>query len=81
MNDELIERLKLIEALLGQFLSIPQKPFVKTKEACEYLSVCENTLKKICAANGIKPLEVKGSGSNYYRIRDLESLFTEGRQN
>ena len=81
MNDELIERLRRIEVMLDHTLLNLSRPFVKTKEACEYLSVCENTLKKICAANSIKPMEVKGSGSNYYRIRDLENLFTEDRQN
>jgi hypothetical protein len=53
------------------------KPYLKTKEACNFLSVSPNTLTKICAANGIKPLEVKGSGLNYYKAGDLISLFNE----
>jgi hypothetical protein len=53
------------------------KPYLKTKEACNFLSVSPNTLTKICAANGIKPLEVKGSGLNYYKAGDLISLFHE----
>jgi hypothetical protein len=57
--------------------SEPTKPYLKTKEACNFLSVSPNTLIKICAANGIKPLEVKGSGLNYYKAGDLISLFNE----
>jgi hypothetical protein len=76
-NDELIERLQRIESMLERMHSEPTKPFLKTKEACNFLSVSPNTLIKICAANGIKPLEVKGSGLNYYKAGDLISLFNE----
>ena len=63
--------------MLERMHSEPVKPFLKTKEACNFLSVSPNTLTKICAANGIKPLEVKGSGLNYYKAGDLISLFNE----
>jgi hypothetical protein len=76
-NDELIERLQRIESMLERMHSEPTKPYLKTKEACNFLSVSPNTLTKICAANGIKPLEVKGSGLNYYKAGDLISLFNE----
>jgi|688.fasta_scaffold233079_2 hypothetical protein len=76
-NDELIERLQRIESMLERMHSEPTKPFLKTKDACNFLSVSPNTLIKICAANGIKPLEIKGSGLNYYKAGDLISLFNE----
>jgi hypothetical protein len=76
-NEGIIERLQSIETLLERIVSSPVKPYLKTKEACNFLSVSPNTLIKICAANGIKPLEVKGSGLNYYKADDLISLFHE----
>ena len=80
-NDELIERLKKIEAMLERIMNPPVQPYLKTKEACKFLSVSPNTLTKICAANGIKPHEVKGSGSNYYKANDLLNLFTQDNNN
>ena len=74
-NEELIERLQRIESMLERMHSEPRKPFLKTKDACDLLSVCPNTLVKICIANGINPKELKGSGSNYYRTRDFLNLF------
>lgn len=79
--DELYKQLKQIEAKLDYLQSTPVKPYLKTKDACEYLSVSPNTLKKICAENNIPPEQIEGSGSNYYRTRDLLNLFTQGREN
>ena len=76
-TDELLNQLKRIEAKLDNTLSIPTKSHLKTKDACDYLSVCPNTLTKICIEYGIEPRQI--CGSNYYRVKDLENLFTQDR--
>ena len=79
--DEISKQLKQIEAKLDHLQSTPVKTHLKTRDACEYLSVSPNTLIKICAENNIPPIQIDGSGSNYFRFKDLENLFTQGRQN
>ena len=79
--NEIAEEIKEIKTLLYHLQSTPIKTHLKTKEACEFLSVSPNTLKNICAENNIPPKQIDGSGSNYYRVKDLENLFTQGREN
>ena len=38
-NEGIIERLQSIETLLERIVSSPVKPYLKTKEACNFLSV------------------------------------------
>jgi hypothetical protein len=75
--EKIEERLVSIERmLLGIMQNQKQKPVIthlRTKDACEYLSVSENTLLKICAQNNIYPLKI--SGLNYYSLSDLQALF------
>lgn len=72
-NEEIFKLLVRIEGKLDQVQSTPIKTHLKTKEACNYLSVSANTLNKICAEYGINPKPI--GGSNYYRVSDLEKLF------
>ena len=72
-NEELFNLLVRIEGKLDQLQSTPIKMYLKTKEACNYLSVSPNTLTKICVEYGIYPITI--GGSNYYRVSDLEKLF------
>lgn len=73
-NEELFKMLTRIEGKLDYLQSIPVKTHLKTKDACEYLSVSPNTLNKICAENDIYPKQL--GGSNYYKVSDLESVFS-----
>jgi len=73
-NEELFKMLIRIEGKLDYLQSIPVKTHLKTKEACEYLSVSPNTLIKICAENDIYPKPI--GGANYYKVSDLERLFS-----
>lgn len=72
-NEEIFKILVRIEAKLDQLQSTPIKTHLRTKEACNYMSVSPNTLTKICAEYGIEPKPIVGS--NYYRVSDLEKLF------
>jgi hypothetical protein len=72
-NEELFKLLVQIERKLDLVQSTPIKTHLKTKEACNYLSVSPNTLTRICAEHGIDPKPI--GGCNYYRVSDLEKLF------
>lgn len=76
-NEELFKLLKQILAKLDHLQSTPVKTHLKTRDACEYLSVCENTLMKICIQNNIYP--VKLSGLNYFALSELKSLFNHDK--
>ena len=49
------------------------KPILSTEEACDELSVCENTLKKVIIEHGIK--KHKLGSKNYYKTEDLYRIF------
>ena len=75
--EKIEERLISIERMLsGIMQNQKQKPAIthlRTKDACEYLSVSENTLMKICVHNNIYPVKI--SGLNYFSLSDLQALF------
>jgi hypothetical protein len=75
--EKIEERLIAIERMLsGIIQNQKQKPEIthlRTKDACEYLSVSENTLMKICVHNNIYPVKI--SGLNYFSLSDLQALF------
>jgi hypothetical protein len=77
--DELYKQLKQIEAKLDHFQSTPVKTYLKTRDACEYLSVSQNTLMKICIHYNIIPQKI--CGVNYYKVSDLENVFRAGKIN
>jgi hypothetical protein len=75
--EKIEERLISIERMLSGIMQKQnQKPEIthlRTKDACEYLSVSENTLMKICVHNNIYPVKI--SGLNYFSLSDLQALF------
>ena len=77
--DELAEELKEIRSLLYLSKSTPIKTHLKTKDACDYLSVCPNTLMKICIHYNIIPQKI--CGVNYYKVSDLDNVFRAGKIN
>lgn len=76
-TDEIFEKLNQIEKILVNLNSKNYKPFLKTKDACEYMSCSKNTLIKICIDNELYPIKI--SGVNYYKLSDLENLFSVAR--
>ncbi|NBU05288.1 MAG: DNA-binding protein [Sphingobacteriia bacterium] len=77
--DELFKQLKQIDAKLDHLQSTPVKTHLKTRDACDYLSVCPNTLMKICIHYSIIPQKI--CGVNYYKVSDLDTVFRAGKIN
>jgi hypothetical protein len=61
---------QLVKAMESQAM---KRKYVKTSEACYYLSCSKNTLIKMCGHYCIQPIKVLGE--NYYAIADLEKVF------
>lgn len=74
-NDEIGKLLNRIETMLINIQNMPAKTYLKTKEACQYLSVSQNTLTKICGEYGINPKKI--GGCLYYPVQDLNRLFEQ----
>jgi hypothetical protein len=70
--EKLIEIEKILLGMKNDSLKL-EKTHLKTKDACEFLGVSQNTLLKICVEHEIYP--VKLSGLNFYTVEDLKSLF------
>ena len=67
---ELVELLNRIETPQP----VIQRKQLKTSEACKYLDCCKNTLDKICLEYNIPVFKI--CGVKYYRIEDLDNLFS-----
>lgn len=69
---ELQNRVLKLTKLIGQ----PVKEKLKTKEACKYLGVSENTLRARCIEKQVYPN--KSGGLNYYKVSDLDRILNGG---
>jgi hypothetical protein len=77
LNFEMNEVKKIVSQLVKKVESRPMdRKYLKTTEACEYLSCSKNTLRKICGKYRIYPHKVLSE--NYYAIADLEKVFDRG---
>lgn len=71
-----LQELQIQVQQLSRLIGQPVKEKLKTKEACEYLGISENTLRARCIENQVYP--EKSGGLNYYKVSDLKRILNGG---